>query len=359
MWYNTTRDFQTFSEPRVWQDPFPLSRIDTTAIKVGDEYYRVTKNEAGNAGSDIFSEKNTDFLDSDINAWELVAPALGRTTWQANAGYEGPVIFKANPGDTSCPGEFYLWGDRYTNGGGYQAACEADIEAQTWRAETITMTNAGVPRPRHGTVLPITLREWNSIRGIANEDVATTVDVAVEDFRAGDTGQVTATVAAADGFETGGMVRFTAGDWTETAYLEDGKASATIPAGLADGEHSVTAEFLGFGILLASDTTASFTVLPAVSASVSVTDRCVAGKVVLVVTVANDDERKVELRIDTPYGVKPVGALVSGKSHAAVFTTRTATVPAGSLTVTVAAGTGDDREESVYTVDHGSMSCTP
>ena len=108
------------ARPKVWQNPAPLSRIDTTAIKVGDHYYRVTKNEAGNAGSDIFSEKHTDFLDSNINNWTLVAPASAGTTWLANQGYEGPVIFKANPGDTACPGQFYLWGDRYTNGGGYQ-----------------------------------------------------------------------------------------------------------------------------------------------------------------------------------------------------------------------------------------------
>ena len=52
--------FQTFSEPKVWQNPAPRSRIDTTAIKVDDTYYRVTKDEAGNAGSDIFSEKMSD-----------------------------------------------------------------------------------------------------------------------------------------------------------------------------------------------------------------------------------------------------------------------------------------------------------
>lgn len=358
MWYNTTRDFQTFSEPKVWQNPAPQSRIDTTAIKVGDDYYRVTKNEAGNAGSDIFSEKNTDFLDSDISAWELVAPALGRTTWQANAGYEGPVIFEANPGDTACPGQFYLWGDRYTNGGGYQAACEANIEAQTWQAKTITMTNAGVPRPRHGTVLPITLREWNSIRGIANADVDTTIDIAVDDVRADEAAEVTATVAAADGFETGGRVRFTAGDWSAVAYLEDGKASATIPAGLAEGEQSVKAEFLGFDILLASDAEESFEVLPAVAASVAVTGRCVAGKVVLTVTATNDDQRKISLVFGTLYGSKPVGALASGKSHAAVFTTRTASIPSGEVTVTVAAGDGDERVQSVYTAGYDAKSCS-
>ena len=359
MWYNITRDFQTFSEPKVWQNPAPQSRIDTTAIKVGDEYYRVTKNEAGNAGSDIFSEKHTDFLDSDINAWELIAPALGRTTWQSTAGYEGPVIFKANPGDTACPGQFYLWGDRYTNGGGYQAACEANIEAQTWQAKTITMTNAGVPRPRHGTVIPITLREWNSIRGIPNEDVATTVEVSADDVRAGDSTDVTASVSAADGFETGGQVRFSLGDWSETVYLEDGEASATLPADLAEGAQTVKAEFLGHDILLASEATASFEVLPAVAASVAVSSRCVGGKVLLTVSVTNDDERMIAAQIGSDFGAKQVGAVVAGKTHSSVFTTRAANIPAGSVTVTVSAGDGDDREQSVYEVEYGAASCTP
>jgi hypothetical protein len=358
MWYNITRDFQTFSEPKVWQNPAPQSRIDTTAIKVGDEYYRVTKNEAGNAGSDIFSEKHTDFLDSDINAWQLIAPALGRTTWQANAGYEGPVIFQANPGDTACPGQFYLWGDRYTNGGGYQAACEANIEAQTWQPKTITMTNAGVPRPRHGTVLPITLREWNSIRGIANADVATSVDITVEDRAADKPGEVTATVKAADGFETGGQVRFSVGGWSETVYLEDGKATATIPARLAEGEQTVTAEYLGFDILLASEATASFEVLPAVSVDATVTSRCVGEVIMLTVAVTNGEEGKIDLRIDTPYGAKPVGALLPGKSHSAVFTTRAASVPAGTLTVTAGQGEGADRYESVHEVAYEAVSCS-
>lgn len=359
MWYNITRDFQTFSEPKVWQNPAPQSRIDTTAIKVGDEYYRVTKNEAGNAGSDIFSEKNTDFLDSDINAWQLVAPALGRTTWQSTAGYEGPVIFEANPGDTACPGQFYLWGDRYTNGGGYQAACEANIEAQTWQAKTITMTNAGVPRPRHGTVLPITLREWNHIRGIPNADVATTVEVAVDGVREDAQAKVTATVAAADTFETGGQVRFTAGDWSQTVYLEDGKATAELPAGLAIGAHDVKAEYLGFDYLLASAATASFDVLPLVEASVTITGRCVAGKETLVVTVANGHDGNVHVEHSTVYGKKEIATLPTGKTVSTAFTTRLASVPAGTVTTTVSSGKGDDRVQSVYTTEHSALSCTP
>ncbi|MEV8271792.1 immunoglobulin-like domain-containing protein [Microbacterium sp. NPDC077184] len=351
MWYNITRDFQTFSEPQVWQDPAPLSRIDTTAIKVGDHYYRVTKNEAGNAGSDLFSEKHTDFLDSDIDNWELLAPALGRTTWQADAGYEGPVIFEANPGDTACPGQFYLWGDRYTNGGGYQAACESDIEAETWEAKAITMTNAGVARPRHGTVIPITLREWNSIRGIENPDVETTTAVAVID------GVATATVTAADTFQTGGIVRFQVGEWSETAYLEDGTASVDLPADLAEGEQQISAAFLGHDILLASDVTAEFTVAPVVAVSVALSTRCLAGKALLSVTVTNDEDHPVAVEIDTAYGDKTIARLEGGRASSYAFSTRHAGLPAGEVTVTASTPFSPVTEESAATYDHAALSC--
>ncbi|MET2010675.1 immunoglobulin-like domain-containing protein [Microbacterium chocolatum] len=351
MWYNITRDFQTFSEPQVWQDPAPLSRIDTTAIKVGDHYYRVTKNEAGNAGSDLFSEKHTDFLDSDIDNWELLAPALGRTTWQANAGYEGPVIFEANPGDTACPGQFYLWGDRYTNGGGYQAACEADIEAETWEAKAITMTNAGVARPRHGTVIPITLREWNSIRGIENDDVATTAEVEVSD------GVATATVTAADTFETGGTVRFQVGEWTATAFLEGGVASVDLPADLAEGEQQISATFLGHDILLGSEATASFTVDPVVAVSVAVGSRCLAGKVLLTVSVTNDEDHPVAVQIETVYGVKTIARLESGRASSHAFTSRQVAAPAGDVTVTASTPFSPITEESSATYDYAARTC--
>src|SRR5690606_33423953 len=108
-----------------------------------------------------------------------------------------------------------------------------DIEAETWTAKTITMTNAGVQRPRHGTVIPITLREWNDIRGIPNSDVATTVELAVDaQVLEGTEAEVTATVTAADTFETGGEVLFTAGSWSESAYIENGVATITLPGDL-------------------------------------------------------------------------------------------------------------------------------
>ena len=173
-------------------------------IKVGDWYYRFTKNEAGNAGSDVFSEKHTRLRDTNLANWTPVAPSIGRSTWVANQGYEGPLVFKANPGDTACPEQFYFWADRYTNGGGYQLSCSADIEAPAWTPKTPRFTNTGTVR--HGTVTPLTLREWNRILGRPNADVATTTELALPSptVPEGDAFIATARVRAADGYEVGG-----------------------------------------------------------------------------------------------------------------------------------------------------------
>ncbi len=238
MWFATTRDFRTFSAPAVWQDPYPQSRIDTTVIKVGDWFYRFTKNEAGNAGSDVFSEKHTQLRDTNLANWTPVAPAVGRSTWVANQGYEGPLVFKANPGDTACPEQFYFWADRYTNGGGYQTSCSADIEAPAWTPKTPRFTNTGTVR--HGTVTPLTLREWNRILGQPNADVATTTELSLASptVPEGEAFIATAKVRAADGYETGGQVRFSAPGWQETVYLDGGIASVTVPGRVGAG-HAV------------------------------------------------------------------------------------------------------------------------
>ena len=83
---------------------------------------------------------------------------------------------------------------------------------------------------RHGTVTPLTLREWNRIQGIANPDVATTTElVAARRRRSRRATPPTATVRAADGYEVGGRVRFSAPGWEQTVYLDDGVASVTVP----------------------------------------------------------------------------------------------------------------------------------
>lgn len=268
MWYTTTRDFRTFAPAKVWQDPYPQSRIDTTVIKVGDWFYRFTKNEAGNAGSDVFSEKHTNLRDTNLANWTPVAPSIGRQTWVANQGYEGPLVFKANPGDTACPQQFYLWADRYTNGGGYQLSCSADIEAPVWTPKTPRFTNTGTVR--HGTVTPLTLREWNRVLGTPNADVTTTTELALSGTTVpqGDSLTATVTVRAADGYQVGGRVRVSAPGWEETVYLEGGVATVTVPAGTTTGARAVRAEYLGHDVLSASQATGSVLVTPRVSAPV-------------------------------------------------------------------------------------------
>ena len=64
MMYATTRDFRTFSEPKVWIDP-GYSVIDSTVIKHGGTYYRFTKDERNNrrhrrAASSSSQEKSTE-----------------------------------------------------------------------------------------------------------------------------------------------------------------------------------------------------------------------------------------------------------------------------------------------------------
>jgi hypothetical protein len=142
------------------------------------------------------------------------------------------------------------------------------------------MTNAGVVRPRHGTVIPLTVREWNDIRGIPNSDVTTTTEVAVEPYASGaQTTTATATVTAADGFETGGQVRFSVGSWSTLAHVSDGAATVTLPAGLPAGARTVKAEYLGFDYLKASDVTAPFEV-PSGPAAVKVHAKAAPASVV-------------------------------------------------------------------------------
>ncbi len=70
---------------------------------------------------------------------------------------------------------------------------------------------------------------------------------------------------------------------------------------------------------------------PEVTATVA--SRCVAGKVVQVLTVTNADDVPVTVTAMGAYGAKTFAALAPGKSASASFTTRLAAVPAGTIGV--------------------------
>ena len=167
MLYATTRDFTTFSKPKIWQD-FGASRIDSTVLKDGDTYHRFTKDEGGVTGcSDIIQEKNDDLLEADdasVPGWDIHNPAwtiedscIGKKA--GTSAVEGPTAFKANAGDTSGS-KYYLFTDEY-GGRGYIPLGTNDISAPDWKVPASYKLPGS---PRHGTVIPVTADELKRLR---------------------------------------------------------------------------------------------------------------------------------------------------------------------------------------------------
>jgi hypothetical protein len=158
MMYSTTRDFRTFTEAKVWNDP-GNSVIDSTVIKEGDTYYRFTKDEGQVSGClDIMQEKSGDLLAVDMPAtnprnWTLMANCIGKKA--GTGGVEGPTIFKSNTEE-----KYYLFVDEF-GGRGYIPLESTSLENPNWKLSS----NYELPRaPRHGTVLPVTKTELERLR---------------------------------------------------------------------------------------------------------------------------------------------------------------------------------------------------
>jgi GH43 family beta-xylosidase len=163
MMYATTRDFQTFTEAKVWQNT-GVSRIDSTVIKEGDTYHRFTKDEAQSMGClDVFEETSTDLLavttkTSATGDWALQESCIGKNA--GTGAVEGPTIVKANPGDVNGDG-YYLFVDEF-GGRKYIPLFSKTLGADAdWTIpSSYALPN---PAPRHGTVLPITAEEQERV----------------------------------------------------------------------------------------------------------------------------------------------------------------------------------------------------
>lgn len=153
-----TRDFTTFSQPKIWQDP-GWSVIDATILRVGNAYHRFTKNDRGVASwADVIQEVSFDpCWPSPSPAWHVVTDRIG-----ADAGLgpvEGPIAFAANPGDANGQG-YYLFLDEYT-GRGYVPLFTENLDDPRWRvpARSRLPTDA-----RHGSVIAVTATEVAALR---------------------------------------------------------------------------------------------------------------------------------------------------------------------------------------------------
>lgn len=189
MYYATTRDFVTFSEPVKWIDR-NKSVIDTTMIEADDGwYYRVsgdtylgverTKNPYATTlttGDTI--KDGYYYTGDDENQWQYVGEfkdLVGNDKW-TGAKLEGPELFRYNADDIlDIDGKQMQYGlmwDQYAEGKGYLPFYSADLastDSSDWAAAS--NVNFGSLKKRHGTILPVTSTEYDAVMAAFNKNV--------------------------------------------------------------------------------------------------------------------------------------------------------------------------------------------
>ncbi|KUL26742.1 family 43 glycosylhydrolase [Streptomyces regalis] len=170
MLYATTKDFRTFSEPKVWDDP-GYSVIDSTVVKHKDTYYRYTKDERDPSSSSpcskfITAEKSTSLTDT---SYDFVADCIGSGAMDRG---EGPTVFKSNTEE-----KWYLFIDEY-GGRGYVPFETTDLDSGKWTPSTDYQLPAS---PRHGTVIPVTQAEYDRLLAAYPASPASVVDATAKD----------------------------------------------------------------------------------------------------------------------------------------------------------------------------------
>ena len=158
VYYCTTKDFKSFSQPKVWIElkntkGNTISVIDATVIKVGATYYRFKKNEATEAhkqgmpssGKYIIMEKSNSLL----GQWTEIGSTMSQTAY-----VEGPTCFKFNGEDKWC-----LFLDDF-GGKGYYPLVSSDLSS----GQFTQPSNYELPSVmRHGSVVNITEEEYNNL----------------------------------------------------------------------------------------------------------------------------------------------------------------------------------------------------
>lgn len=367
VFYVLTRDFKTFTYPPVeWQNT-GYARIDSTVQKIGDYYYRFSKNEEGGAadgleaGKDIFLERSkvltAPTTRSDWNAnpettWQLTDTRM--TSLETGQAGEGPQIIKLNEGDpnnTADDDGYVFLVDNYGSGGyrafvttGDEIASSSQSDRLSQRSTWNVRPMGGLPAsPRHGSFVSVSQSVLTAMQGWTDVAAVASTTTLTADGRT-----ATAEVTAADSGEVAGTVTFAGGSWSQTVDLVDGVAEVEVPAGVG----SVTATYDGYSDGLVR-TSASAAVSFGLDVTAVATTRCVAGKVVDVVSVTNGDDVSATVTLSSTYGSKTL-TVAAGKTVSSTFTTRLAVVPAHSVALTAASVDG---RTHALTVPVAAASC--
>ncbi|MBO5372603.1 MAG: Ig-like domain-containing protein [Lachnospiraceae bacterium] len=203
VYYATTRDFYTFSDAKVWIDGEVGSVIDTTVIKVGDYYYRYTKNEHGSTNEHgtpkkrIFCERSKTLTSAN---WELVyADSLNVGGGQI----EGGCISQINPEDVETVKQYAaLQGIELKGNEIYCLSADQtgstvfiglsdNIEdgwfnvlgtSKSQTVDGVTIYTMPEPDASHGTIMPITSEEYDKLMKAYNENYAVDASGYAEDL---------------------------------------------------------------------------------------------------------------------------------------------------------------------------------
>jgi hypothetical protein len=156
IYYAKTRDFHTFTEPKVFIDrPGDTHIIDTTIIKDDDIYYRYS------GDGQITIEKS----DQILGTWSKVG-TIESSTGLTGHDVEGPLIFKFNDRE-----EWNLMVDQYATGKGYLPLLTTDLSSGDFTRLTTSDYSLDSNKKRHGSVLPITKEEYDSVMAKWNKVV--------------------------------------------------------------------------------------------------------------------------------------------------------------------------------------------
>jgi hypothetical protein len=137
-------------------------------------------------------------------------------------------------------------------------------------------------------------------------------------------------------------------------FNADEKAAVALPASLTAG---TTAKV----VVLFDATPAVWDTVAIVEerldVSVVVSARCVSGKVVQTVTVANEESLPVTVSLAGPYGNKSLGSLAAGKVASSAFSTRLPSIPGGNITATANGTLAGQPLTTTTTVPFMAASC--
>ena len=139
--------------------------------------------------------------------------------------------------------------------------------------------------------------------------------------------------------------------------LAAGATGATVP--LQDGENrfevtvnSFAGEFATYLVVI--DRAAAE---PQLDVTATIETRCVARKVVLVVTVTNGEQVPASVTVDTAYGSKHIAVLPGAKSRSQSFTTRLAEMPPGGVEISASAVVGGEQVQRTREIAYDSAGC--